>query len=267
MFLFGVAMSLLWIVPLLMLIQTALTAKPEVTQAVFMFAPWLERAVEVGGNGGVLAVLPLGIPLMIVMTGGTGLAHYRRTGFSGEVPPFFLTKPISSAELVTLKWSFGARLVAFAWGLALLLALAWTGLQGMLPDTATRLYAAYGPAWWLMLLAVLLGLVVVSWMWLSSGLWAGLCRSIPGTLGGPIGTMLLLGGWASELPWLSALGVAACLGPTFGVLRGWRLGVGVAALAVALGAVAAGWPVVAVPVIPLPGMLAALPALERRRHE
>jgi hypothetical protein len=248
------------------MVQVVLTGADVPREALFMLAPWLEKTVEVCGNGGALALQMLALPLLVVMTGSAGLASYRRTGFSGELPPFFLTKPIGSADVVTTKWWFGAQIAAFAWGLTLLMALAWTGLQGMWPDTAARLHEAFGPAWWLLLVAVFLGLCVVSWMWMASGLWAGLYKSVSGTLGGPIGTALFLGGWVAGLSWLSALGVAVICGPALQVLRGWRLAVGAPALIVALGAALAGWPLLAVPIIPLPGMLAAVPALERRRH-
>lgn len=265
-FLFGVGMALFWLLPLMALVQMVLTGPAPPRQALFTMAPWLERAVAAAGTGGAIALLPLGVPILIVMTGGPSLAHFRRAGIWGETPTFYLTRPLTDWGLVALKWRFAAVLVAFAWGLALLVGALWVGLQGMLPGVMAHLAEELGPAWWLLLAGAFVGLIVVSWMWMASGLWAGLWRSMSGTAFGPVGTLLFVVGWAIGKPWLAALGVVLLLAPVFQALRGWRLGVGLAALVLGAVLALAGWSLFALPIIPVPGMLAALPAMSRRRH-
>ncbi len=255
------ALGLVNVVPLMFMARRALDQ-----EVLYQLAPWLRALVDAAGKGGALALLPLAMPAFVVLAAGPDLARYTREQARGKFPFFFLTRPFDDGQLLASKQRFGALLLAWAWGMSLLVALVFLAGHGLLADTAGHLTASFGPAWWLLLILALAAGFVLSWLWMISGLWAGFAGSMTGAVGGILATFSLPSGLWLGWGWLVALSVAVNVAPMLWVLRGWRLR---AALAVtAAGAVSAllGWPLVALVLWPVPGLLAARPALERLRH-
>jgi hypothetical protein len=257
--LFALGMGLMWLVPMMFMIRRTLD-----NEVVYQLVPWLAGLVEAPGKGGVIALLPLIIPLLVVAMGGGGLAGFKN-GNRQIMPAFFLTRPLDNGRIIAAKFRFAAELMAVVWGAAALIAVAWVGAEGLLADTAARLEASFGPGWWLQLAAAIVSAYAMSWLWVASGLWAGFRGSGVAAMVGVAATLALPGALYHHINWLVALAAAVNAGAPLWILRGNRLLM--AACAGAAGVVAAllGLPWVTLLLWPIPGLLAARPALDRAR--
>jgi hypothetical protein len=145
----------------------------------------------------------LQMPLLFAAMLGSGLGA---VGPGGRTSPFLLTRPLTSAALVTTKLRLTALTTLAAAGVTLLTALAWLLLTGIGPDVAGWWRQVEGmpytlPAWLLGLLALagLLGLVGLQ---LGKGLVCGLSGNIWLRLASFLGVPLVLALAAVFGPWL-----------------------------------------------------------------
>jgi hypothetical protein len=181
------------------------------------------------------------LPFVLAAAVGKGFAKPDFWSLELALPPFWATRPISSAALLAAKLKTAALSTAFAWALLLVVALPWLLLACDTHDlhgwwhTFTTIY---GPvARWTILILLLLAAMLFTWRLMIVSLWSGLYgRSwfFVGTVGvGSVGIIVLLG-WGllmvddgtallvDWLPWAPWLLAGAFLLKSWVALWAWR---------------------------------------------
>ena len=148
----------------------------------------------------------LDMPPLFAAVLGVGLGS---TGPRFRTSAFLLTRPLTSAALVTAKLRLAARTTLAAAGVTLLTALGWLLLTGIGPDVAgwwrqVEEMPYPVPAWVLALLA-LAGLLGLTWLQLAKGLVFGLSgrawlQPIPFVGLGLLLPALAFGSWLAHHP-------------------------------------------------------------------
>jgi hypothetical protein len=113
-------------------------------------------------------------PFMAAFTGWTGSTPHPRGSDAYGVPPFSVTRPLTSAELIGAKLKMAMWSTLAGWGLVFVttaLALAWSGTWPVLIERAHRLDAAIGtPRAVVLVLLVVAGFIVSTWKQLVQSL-------------------------------------------------------------------------------------------------
>ncbi|HWG44778.1 MAG TPA: hypothetical protein VN688_18535 [Gemmataceae bacterium] len=215
--------------------------------------PWFAQAYELVGPSGSPILPPLlqeidGLWLALVgllwwpllMASACGLEIGRLPGRDRTRPlsSFLATRPISTAMLVRVKFETAALSTLASWGVLLLAVLLWFALGGK----AAEMMASFdvlrqrhppGP-FWIGLALLIAGSIVLTWLRMVESLWLGMIRRGWATLGALLGfgsfiALIGFGHWLAKspeywqtfadlLPWLAALAVALK-----GLAAGWSL--------------------------------------------
>jgi hypothetical protein len=187
----------------------------------------LRQALTLFGRSWVV-LSQLLLPLLIsAAVGGNSLGRLTISVDSTVCSPFLATRPMATADMVAAKLLTCARGILLFWALMFLTGLLWAVWMGRVGELAEHLVARTGspPAALLALMAGVVVLPAMSWLWLVSGMGVKILRwsvleIIPALYS--FGLLLLLGLALHDKigPWRPVLGgivVTALVGKAFAV--------------------------------------------------
>jgi hypothetical protein len=181
-------------------------------------------------------------PFVLAAVVGKGFAKPDFWSLELALPPFWATRPISSAAFLAAKLKTAALSTAIAWALLLVVALPWLLLACDTRDLRgwwrafTTIY--HPAAQWTILSLLLLAAMVLTWRLMIVSLWSGLYGRpwfFVSTVGvGSVGVIVLIGWWflmevdgtallVDWLPWAPWLLAGAFLLKSWAALGAWRL--------------------------------------------
>jgi hypothetical protein len=193
---------------------------------------------ELGSLVFVIATLLVFAP-MLASALGPEMARLPGRNRSCVLGSFLATRPISTATLVRIKFEAAALSTLAGWGVLLIGLLLWLALGGHAGTVreqfeSLRQRHAAGP-FWVSLILLVLGSVVLTWLQMVKGMWwglAGRARMMASSILGfavLIG-LVLLGTWltrspenwqrgADLLPWLTGVVIVLKIAASVGSLR------------------------------------------------
>jgi hypothetical protein len=137
---------------------------------------WLPDVRAAVGDSWLVMSYLLFVPFMLSLVSCGEMGRTRGQRGIHVIPPFLATRPMSTPDMVKAKLLACAIGVCCTWGMVLLGAVGWAIFMGRLPEMTERLVAltGSGAAAFAVVVAGLLLLMAITWLWMVQGMWVGL---------------------------------------------------------------------------------------------
>jgi hypothetical protein len=174
--------------------------------------PWMAEFFDKAAQGGLHVVPPwllstfgglwlsvaglLFLPPMLASLTGVELGNLPGRNRTQSLGAFLATRPISVAELVRAKFEAAALTTLVGWAILFLAVLVWLALSGRAAGMMSTFEAARRsspPAtFWGALVLLIVGAILLTWLQMIQGLWAGLVGKTWRTVGAVLALVALI---------------------------------------------------------------------------